>query len=121
MKNCIVLVVAILVLASCSTPTDIDGFNEQAWQSDKDGCEGLRFKLKDELELVKDQIKGLNNDEVISVLGKPNKTLLDKRNQKYFIYAISPSKNCPNHEQGAPSELSLRFSAIGLVYEVLIY
>lgn len=105
---------------SCSPPIDLEGFNEKAWQSDKDGCQGLRLKLKEDLMSVKEQIKGLNNDEVITLLGKPNKTLLDKRNQKYFIYSLSPNQSCSNHNPEISSELSLRFSAIGLVYEVLV-
>ena len=114
------LILFLAIVLGCSSSIDLEGFNEKAWKSDKEGCHGLRVKLKDDLITVKDQIMGLDNEEVISVLGKPNKTLLDKRNQKYFIYTITPSENCSTYNKEIKSELSLRFSAIGLVYEALI-
>jgi hypothetical protein len=86
------------------------------WQADKDGCTGKRAEMQDDLIKVKEDLKGLNGDKIRSVLGKPNKINLAQRNQKYFIYNIS----CPTN-LGEQSTLSVRFSAVGLSYEVLVY
>ncbi len=106
-----------LLLLSCDQKNlDLPNFDETAWQADKDGCNGTRLGMREDLVKVKDQLKALNGDDVISVLGKPNTTNLADRNQKYFIYNIS----CDDHTSEA-STLSIRFSAIGLSYEVLVY
>lgn len=106
-----------ICLISCSQKTvDLQDFDESAWQADKDGCNGIRTIMRETLIKVKSELKGLNGDEIIAVLGKPNKTNLADRNQKYFIYYIS----CPTHTSKS-STLSIRFSAIGLSYEVIVY
>jgi hypothetical protein len=103
---------------SCSQKDAIDlsNFDEVAWQSDKDGCAGIRTELRNDLINVKEELKGLNGDQVISALGKPNKTDLASRNQKYFIYNIS----CNTNSNDA-STLSIRFNAVGLSYVVIVY
>jgi len=107
----------IVCIISCGQKTvDLQDFDESAWQADKDGCDGARTKMRDTLIKVKSELKALNGDQIIAVLGKPNKTNLADRNQKYFIYNIS----CPT-KTGEHSTLSIRFSAIGLSYEVLVY
>ena len=107
-----------LWMNSCTqrSAIDLSNFDEIAWQADKDGCDGQRVKMRTNLINVKEELKSLNNDQIISVLGKPNKTNLADRNQKYFIYNIS----CPTSSDSA-STLSIRFNAIGLSYEVIVY
>ncbi len=106
-----------LLLLSCGQKNlDLPNFDEPAWQADKDGCNNVRLEMRDDLIKVKDQLKALNGDDVISLLGKPNITNLTARNQKYFLYNIT----CDD-QAGEPSTLSIRFSAIGLSYEVLVY
>lgn len=105
------------VILSCSQkPSDIPGFDELIWQADKDGCDGKRLEMRNDLIKVKTHLKGLNGDEVVSILGKPNKKNLVDRNQKYFIYSISCSD-----QNSESSTLSIRFNAVGLSYEVIVY
>ena len=106
-----------LCVISCNQKSiDLPKFDESAWQIDKDGCSGTRLKMRNDLIKIKPQLKGLNNGQIISILGKPNKTNLIDRNQKYFIYNIS----CPS-ETGELSTLSVRFNAVGRSYEILVY
>jgi len=107
-----------ICMNSCTTNNaiDISNFDEVAWQTDKDGCDGQRIKLRNDLINAKDELKGLNGDQVISVLGKPNKMNLADRNQKYFVYSISCATDSAD-----VSTLSIRFSAVGLSYEVIVY
>ena len=106
-----------LSILSCNhKELDLPNFDESAWQKDKDGCDGIRAGMRDNLIKVKDGLKGLNGDEVTSILGKPNKTDLVSRNQKYFIYDLSCRK-----ELAETATLSIRFNATGLAYEVVVY
>lgn len=106
-----------LSIISCSNKEiDLPNFDELSWQKDKNGCEGIRSEMRENLIKVKSELKGLNGDEITNILGKPNKTDLASRNQKYFIYNIS----CPK-ELEEVSTLSIRFNATGLVYEVVVF
>ena len=112
------LILLCICINSCSqnSTIDISKFDEVAWQADKDGCAGTRIEMRSDLINSKEELKGLNGDQVTSVLGKPNKMNLADRNQKYFIYNIS----CPTSSDNT-STLSIRFNAVGLSYEVIVY
>lgn len=111
---------SIFCLLSCKNKIDIEGFNEEAWMHDKNGCEGIRNNMKNQLIGIKEQLKALTTDEIISVLGRPDKTRLGERNQRYFIYSISPAEPCENYSAAIVNTLSIRFNAVGRAYEVLI-
>ncbi len=110
-----------IILYGCSQHRDLAGFDKIAWQEDSGGCQLMRIKLIDDLIPHFENIKGLNQDEVIKLLGKPDENELYKRNQKFFIYNISPH-NCENEDSKVPRKyLSIRFNATGLAKEVIIY
>ena len=101
---------------------DLKDFDEQKWQNDKKGCTGHRSEMESDLKAALEQLKGLNADEIIAVLGKPDKNELYKRSQKFFIYHITPAKECtqsPVNEVN--TSLRIRFNAMGLAKEVMIY
>ena len=111
------LTILSFLLFSCGqNSVDLQNFEEEAWRTDQSGCGGLRLKMRDELIRVKSQLKGFNENQIMDVLGKPNKINLVDRNQKYYIYNIS----CPT-QNIAYSTLSIRFNAVGLSYEALVY
>lgn len=75
-----------------------------------------------ELQQAKDNLKGLNEDEIGQVLGKPDKNELYKRNQKFYIYEIANAPECANRANDSTHVyLNIRFNATGLAKEVLIY
>lgn len=121
----IIKILILILLASfggCNNTTDLPGFDEAMWQRDKNGCEGIRLQMMYDLEKAKHQLQGLNQDNIVTILGRPDKNELYKRNQKFFIYEIANAKECK-----APFEvqkhifLSIRFNATGLAKEVMIY
>ncbi|UII30751.1 hypothetical protein LVD17_20875 [Fulvivirga ulvae] len=121
LRYCIFLSVVAL-LYSCNKAIDIPGFDESKWQSDHNGCSGARLQMMDNLEQTKEHIKGLSEDEVVRVLGKPDKNELYKRNQKFYIYEIDNAPECePNPGDTDHIYLNIRFNATGLAKEVLIY
>jgi hypothetical protein len=120
MRYITILIILVTVLIGCNQETDLSNFDENAWKQDIGGCNSVRLSQLDALEAEKDKIKSLNQDEVIALLGKPDENELYKRSQKFFIYYITP-KNCDSNESKEHKFLSIRFTAMGLAKEVLIY
>ena len=75
--------------------------------------------MEQQLVDAKEYLKGMDQDEIMAVLGKPDATQLAKRNQKYYIYYLSNLEKCSN-EAKTSKKLSIRFSAVGLAYEIII-
>lgn len=121
-RNSIFLVL-IATFSACNKNIDLPDFDESQWQNDQNGCKDTRAQMLDQMEQVKDQLKGLNQDEIVYVLGKPDKNELYKRNQKFFIYEIAGAKGCTPSKEAASSHiyLSIRFNATGLAKEVMVY
>jgi len=110
-----------IVLASCnSSPKDLPNFDEATWLQDENGCNGDRLSMVEGLNNAKEQLKGLNQNDIDALLGKPERHELYKRSQKFFYYQISPAKACDTDYDGSDIYLSIRFNATGLAKEVLI-
>lgn len=103
----------------CQTAIDIDGFDEEAFQSDPNGCLEIRAAMKDTLFVADTHFKGLTQEEIYATLGKPDRQELASRSQKYFVYYIDPAPNCKG-DSAAPQPLTLyvRFSATNRASEV---
>jgi hypothetical protein len=108
----------VIILLSCgkATPT-LDNFDNELWKSDRYGCRGERLKLYSSLQTQKSKLLGLNEMEVVEVLGKPDQNELYKRNQKFYYYFLDPSGKCAN-PSASPKRLALRFNAVGLLKEI---
>jgi outer membrane protein assembly factor BamE (lipoprotein component of BamABCDE complex) len=120
MKFPFTALIVCLLFSACNQSIDLKNFDEMAWQNDKGACQNVRSTMRDDLENDKDQLKGLNQDEIISVLGRPDENELYKRSQKFFIYHITP-KNCDGQEFEQYTYLSIRFNATGMAKEVIVY
>ena len=107
----------ILVLVSCNSAPKLDNFDSDVWVSDRYGCRDLRGKLYPSLKLQKSKLLGLNEMEVVQVLGKPDQNELFTRNQKFYYYFLEPSAKCTNPSPSA-KRLVLRFNAVGLLKEI---
>jgi outer membrane protein assembly factor BamE (lipoprotein component of BamABCDE complex) len=107
------------IAASCgkSLPT-IDKIDLEKWRSDKWGCAKDRQQGLLVLTEQKEKLKGLSQDDIVKLLGRPDKNELYKRNQKFFYYYLTPGEKCGIDT--ATQRLSLRFNAMGFAKEVLI-
>jgi len=113
--------IAIILLASCQTKVQFEQFDAAAWQSDRNGCTGLRTTLLPDLLLEKDKLTGLNQPSLSRVLGRPDHQELYVRNQKFFVYFIDPSEACRDQSgEEQPRQLHIRFNATGKVNEVSV-
>lgn len=108
------------LLLSCGKPLPtFDQFDLAKWKEDKNGCIGDRKTSMESLDKQRDKLKGLSEMEIVSVLGKPDRNELYKRNQKYFHYFLEPGVICGIDNEN-PKRLSVRFNAMGLAKEVII-
>jgi hypothetical protein len=106
-------------LAGCGKPIPtLDGIDLGKWKNDKWGCTLERTKVLTELVSQKEKLKGLSQDAIIKMLGRPDRNELYKRNQKFFFYYLTPGEKCGLDTTA--QRLSLRFNAMGFAKEVLI-
>ena len=113
------LALLFLFLLACGKPLpEFENLDITTWKEDKAGCHQVRWKSMKELQRQKDKLKGLSQDAIVEVLGKPDQNELYKRNQKFFYYLLSPGKLCGS--DSIPHRLSLRFNAMGFAKEVLV-
>ncbi|HEY8934118.1 MAG TPA: hypothetical protein VIM65_02825 [Cyclobacteriaceae bacterium] len=124
MKNNILSKIVFIFLCSlfsCSKSLPVlDGIDLKEWNTDKNACTGKRLAMKDALTNQKEKLLGLNEMEIVTLLGKPDGNELYKRNQKFYYYAIQPSKECNLKTQNAVLQLVVRFTAMGVANEVSI-
>lgn len=124
MENNIFVKIAFVItcsLFSCSKSLPVlDGIDLKEWSDDKNACAGKRLAMKDAISNQKEKLLGLNEMELVSLLGKPDNNELYKRNQKFYYYHILPSKDCNLKTQNAVLQLVVRFTAMGVANEVSV-
>jgi hypothetical protein len=92
-----------------------------AWRNDKNACSGDRTTMSPALRSQSQKLLALSEQEIISLLGKPDENELFKRNQKFYYYFLEPSKACNlTSMENDPERLVIRFNAIGLAKEVSV-
>lgn len=107
-----------IVLAGCGSPKQLEGFDSAAWKSDRMGCQGTRKSMRGQSDAIRLQLRGLSQDEVLDVLGKPDFQRLYQRNQKFYVYFVEPGPQCEGRSDASQARtLILRLSAIELVTE----
>jgi hypothetical protein len=109
----------LLVLLGCAKPLPtLEKIDLAKWKDDKWGCSKDRLATLPELVNQKEKLKGLSQDDIVRLLGRPDKNELYKRNQKFFYYYLTPGINCGRDT--TTQRLSLRFNAMGFAKEVLV-
>ena len=111
MKKYLILLSTITFL-SCNRSPELNGFDQDKWQSDTEGCKGYRTTLIDTLLQQKDQLHGLSQNQIGQFLGKADKHELYERSQKFFIYNVEPGNNCSNTEGDYYRALYIRFNSL---------
>jgi hypothetical protein len=112
-------IVPLFFLFSCGKPLpSFEGIDLAAWKDDKQACNGTRTSMIDLMENNSRKFLSLSEQEIISLLGKPDENELYKRNQKFYYYFVEPSVTCTNSPTQNPKKLVVRFNAVGLAKEV---
>jgi hypothetical protein len=109
----------VFVFVACGKPLPtLEGIKLTQWKDDKNGCNHYREKLIDTLISQKDKFKGLSEDDVIALLGRPDQNELYKRNEKFYKYFLQPGPSC--RSDSSETILSIRFNSVGLAKEATI-
>lgn len=118
-KNLVYSLFVFMLLSSCQKEVKIEGFDNEAWKKDQNGCSGIRNEKVDFLKQKKEQLLGLREQQVVQLLGRPDRKELYKRGQKMFIYFTdNGNPKCDSTHVGESALLRVRFSAIELSNEV---
>ncbi len=104
------------MLASCSQNKLVDEFAD--WRNDTTACKIDRAKFNEHVTLNKDQLIGLNQQELLSILGQPDKKELIDKGLSFLIYDIKGGKKCQTTH--ASEKLYIRIGALGMVRELQI-
>ena len=121
MKNNILIASLFLLtcIFSCDSSKGIDGFDDEAWRSDINGCKGVRNTQVDVLKKEKESLKTWNSKEIDKFLGNPDSKDLDKRQRMYYRYDILGSDKCD--PQDKITYLQIRFNSINRADELIIF
>lgn len=118
MKSTRSLAILILLFQACtSNVSALKGVDLTGWKQDRNGCEAKRATVMNEVVKRKDELLGLGENEVLSLLGRPDRTELYAHEQKFYHYFMTPSPECSGGSAKA-SQLIVRFSAMGVATEV---
>lgn len=116
--NVFILLFFFLLGCGKSLPT-LENIDLNAWQKDHNACEGYRTTVISSVQSQTDKLLALDEGQVVSLLGKPDRNELYKRNQKFFYYYLKPSPDCASAKLPT-SRLTIRFNAMGLAKEVMV-
>jgi len=110
----------LLACFACDKPLpQLENMDLEIWRKDKNGCHGDRANMVTQLNEQREKLKGLSEDGILKLLGKPDQNELYKRNQKFFYYFVEPSVKCDSTKTKA-KRLSIRFNAMELAKDVVI-
>lgn len=92
----------------------------QRWKQDKNACSNLRAGMREAIDHEKEKLLGLDEIQVVRLLGNPDQNELYSRNQKFFYYFIEPAPACRVATDSVAKRLVIRFNAVGLAKEASI-
>jgi hypothetical protein len=108
----IIPLVVFLIIIACTETPNLDNIDLKKWKADKNACLEYRIEVVDELLSQKDKLKGLSQNQMISLLGTADKHQLYERSQKFFIYYLNPNENCDQYTEGYVKALYIRFNSL---------
>jgi hypothetical protein len=114
--------VFLLVLCfACSKPLpSLEGIDLSQWRKDKNACNAQREPMREAIERQKEKLLGLDEDQMLALLGRPDQNELYTRSQKFYYYYIEPAPGCGSQGDTTAQRLVIRFNAVGLATEVSI-
>ena len=120
-KSIVRPIICILLLAGCQTQQfQIEGFEQEIWRADTNGCQGQRISLSEKLAEQKNKLIGLSEQEIRGFLGKPDKVELFVRSQKFYVYYIEPGKQCGGVIAKEGRNFYVRFNSVNTVSEITL-
>ncbi|GAA4445636.1 hypothetical protein GCM10023188_49120 [Pontibacter saemangeumensis] len=113
------LVLALVLLTSCSTPDSLKNFDSETWKDDSFACAGKRSEMVDDFEKIRKELYGKKEYVLRTVLGRPDSEELLERNQRIYYYYIEPGKQCTDRTAlSEANRVEVRIGATGKISEV---
>ena len=120
MKRSLLLSTLVFLCLSCSKPLpELKGYDQSIWKDDYKGCKMSRGIFLESLRAQRDQLKGLSEKDIVTLLGRPDRNDLSKRHEKFYYYFIAPGPGCEGVDSVGLS-LIVRFNATGVSREIAI-
>ncbi|MFN3761339.1 MAG: hypothetical protein ACK4SF_19160 [Algoriphagus aquaeductus] len=117
----VLLFLLIFGIHSCSPKLDAGAVNLENWKADRDGCKGLRMQDLEELQRIKNNFLGADNQSLIKTFGRPDRVELVDKSQSFFFYFLEPSSDCDGQKsEKEPLRVLFRMNALSKVSEVNI-
>ena len=115
----------LIALSSCNINLDerIGGnFNGKEWKSDEFGCQNKRVKMLESVKEATENLKLMGDADVRRLFGRPDKTELFSRSQKFYLYYIEEGKQCEEEDTttGRGRILEISLDALGRLHEINI-
>lgn len=76
-------------LFSCKNIPNLKQFDSKLWKSDPMGCLGIRKKNIETLNEIKGDLVGISEDQLLEVMGMPDRKILEERSKKQYLYYLS--------------------------------
>jgi hypothetical protein len=92
-------------------------FDEAVWKQDRHACQNRRGSMVQSILSQRDKLLGLDELEIVAVLGKPDQHEIYKRSEKFHYFNVTPSKECADTVVSV-RRLVIRFNAMGLAKEI---
>jgi len=108
----------IAVLVSCSPSVRLEGFDSQAWKSDKMGCKNIRASLLASFQENKNKFMDISEKQLIALLGKPDQIELSTRHQRFFYYFVEGGSQCDTTKTTLGKRVSIRLNSLDMVNEI---
>lgn len=109
------------VCLACGKPLPtLEGIDKPRWEKDKSGCGNARITMVTAINSQKEKLLGLDQLEIVELLGRPDQNELSSRSQKIFYYFLEPGPLCANATDSLSQRLAIRFNAMGLAKEVAV-
>lgn len=114
-KKTWMFIVLISAIACQPSTTSFETFDSDQWIMESRNCNHYRIQVIENMKTEFEKFIGMNETELIEILGKPEETHLYTRGQKFFNYQLI----C-DEAKTANKTLRIRFSALDYVNEVLV-
>ncbi len=121
MKNYIFYFPILFFLSlSCKEKKEIEGFNTSAWSLGKMGCEGQRSEQVNLILNNKKEWLGLDDDEIVELLGRPERSYYYERNVRAFGYYLATGKQCDINQGKFGKRIVVEFNATGFSKRIFL-
>ena len=109
-----------IILSSCEKKPDISGFDEAQWQTERLACSGTRSRTVDFILKDKKPWQGLDDDDIVVLLGRPERSYYYERNVRAFGYYLTPGKQCDSSAAKFGDRLIIEFNATGYSKRIFV-